>query len=373
MSFRLFIYYCALCGGWAAFFGWILGKLIYPQNEIGKTGIRGMFLGMLVALGLSLVDALWNVSFKQVGAVLQRVGVAVLVGCVGGLLGGILGQYLYQPTEAGSVTEKLFTILLIFGWALTGLLLGFAQGFMAGRILIGLIAGPLSGLLLSILGVVLLGRPALAFIFGWVLTGLLLGTSIGVFEVLSSIIRQQDLQGAKKKLLKGLIGGTTGGLVGGILALLLRSAWEKILNNPPDTERVLSPTAWGFVALGMCIGLLIGLAQVILKEAWIKVEKGRRAGREMILTKERTTIGRAESCDIGLFGDNQIEKLHAAILLTGNRYYLEDAATPTGTYVNDRKVMGRVPLQSGDLIRVGNSVLCFRERQKRSNGQLQPR
>src|SRR5262249_54728727 len=151
-----------------------------------------------VALGLSLVDALWNLSFKQVGAVLQRVGVAVLVGCVGGLLGGILGQYLYQPTEAGSVTEKVFTIFLLLGWGLTGLLLGFAQGFMAGRLVIGLIAGAASGLLLGLLGVLLLGRPALAFIFGWTLTGLLLGTSIGVFEVLSGILRQQDLQGAKK-------------------------------------------------------------------------------------------------------------------------------------------------------------------------------
>ena len=59
----------------------------------------------------------------------------------------------------------------------------------------------------------------------------------------------------------------------------------------------------GFVALGMCIGLLIGLAQVILKEAWVRVEAGFRAGREMILSKPEVTIGRAESCDIGLFGD----------------------------------------------------------------------
>src|SRR5262245_41306042 len=106
MSFRLFIYYCALCGGWAAFFGWILGRLIYPHNDIGRAGIRGMFLGMLVALGLSMVDALWNVSLKQVLQILQRVGVAVLVGCVGGLLGGIVGQALFN----------LSAIFFVFGW-----------------------------------------------------------------------------------------------------------------------------------------------------------------------------------------------------------------------------------------------------------------
>ena len=45
----------------------------------------------------------------------------------------------------------------------------------------------------------------------------------------------------------------------------------------------------------------------------------------MMLSKDETTIGRAETCDIGLFGDNTIEQLHARILLKGNRYLLADA------------------------------------------------
>ena len=32
MSFRLFIYYCALCGGWAAFFGWMLGRAYWGRG-----------------------------------------------------------------------------------------------------------------------------------------------------------------------------------------------------------------------------------------------------------------------------------------------------------------------------------------------------
>jgi hypothetical protein len=264
-----------------------------------------MFLGMLVALGLSLVDALWNLSLRQLGSVSLRVGMAVLVGCVGGLLGGMLGQILLDATKLD-----------------------------------------------------------LFYVFGWTLTGLLIGAAIGVFEVLSSMVRQQDVRGSSRKMLKALIGGTIGGLLGGILSLLLRLAWSKVFAGK-DPEALWSPTAMGFVALGMCIGLLIGLAQVILKEAWIRIEVGRRAGKEMILTKEKTSIGRAEACDIGLFGDNQIEKFHAWILQAGNRYYVEDGKTPAGTFVNDQPVVGRVPLQSGDLIRVGNSVLRFRERQKR--------
>jgi hypothetical protein len=312
MSFRLFIYYCALCGGWAAFFGWALGRVLSPSGEVGSAGIKGAFLGLAVALGLGLVDALWNLSLRNIVQVVARVGTAVLIGFVGGLIGGMLGQILYSAT----------------------------------------------------------GGLGLFLVFGWTLTGMLIGTSIGVFEILSSVLRQADVSGSRKKLINGLIGGTAGGLLGGILALLLRTAWAKIFSDK-DPELVWSPTAMGFVALGMCIGLLIGLAQVILKEAWVRIESGRRAGKEMILSKEKTTIGRAESCDIGLFGDNAIERLHAYILMSGSQYYLEDAKTPAGTFVNDQPVVGRVPLRSGDRIRVGASVLCFRERQKRrqANGR----
>jgi len=298
MSFRLFIYYCALCGGWAALLGWMLGEFTAPDKPLGRAGIMALFLGLMLALGLSLVDAMWNLGLRQPGKVIGRVSVAILVGAVAGLVGGIVGQALFEATQL---------------------------------------------------------RPF--FVLGWTLTGLLIGASIGVFEILSSLVRQRDVSGARKKLLKCLIGGTAGGILGGILAMLLKMGWE--------SADALSPTAMGFVALGMCIGLLVGLAQVILKEAWIRVEAGFRSGREMILAKERTTIGRAESCDIGLFGDNTIEKLHASILQAGSRYYVEDASTPVGTFVNDQPVRGRMQLNSGDLIRVGKSLLRFNERRKK--------
>jgi hypothetical protein len=303
MSFRLFIYYCALCGGWAAFFGWAMGKPFDLASNIKKDGIRGMLLGLCVALGLSALDAVWNLGLRRMGEVSLRVGVAVLVGCVGGALGGMLGSALFNL------------------W------------------------GPF-------------------FVVGWTLTGLLIGISIGVFEVLAGLIRQQNMTGSIRKLMHGLYGGAAGGLLGGVLALLFAKMMASIFSGK-DENSLWSPTAMGFVALGLCIGLLIGLAQVILKEAWIKVEAGFRAGRELILSKEKTTVGRAESCDIGLFGDNTIERLHAQIVQQGNRYFLEDANTPSGTYLNDVRIQQRAPLNSGDLIRVGKSVLCFRERQKR--------
>ncbi len=314
MSFRLFIYYCAICGGWAAFFGWGLGRLVATTHrQLANAGLKGLLLGLFIALGLGLVDALWSLSVRQMGQVVLRVLVAVLVGCVAGLLGGIIGQVFFGVTS-NAIVRAIFTV------------------------------------------------------FGWTLMGLLIGVSVGVFEVLSSLVRAQDLGGAGKKVVNGLLGGTVGGVLGGLLSVLLHGVWEGIFTGK-DQASLWSPSSMGSVALGVCIGLLIGLAQVIFKEAWIKVESGFRAGREKILAKGEVTIGRAESCDIGLFGDNAVERLHARILKKGNDYYLLDAGTSTGTYLNGRPVQRPELLHSGDAIKVGNSLLRFGERQKHKQVQ----
>lgn len=313
MSFRLFIYYCALCGGGGAFLGWMLGRPIHLRNDILTQGLKGMFLGLAVALALALVDALWVLSLRRWAAVGLRVATAVAVGTVGGLFGGLVGQALY-------------------GWKELGVFL----------------------------------------VLGWTITGFLIGVSLGVFDLLSSLARGQDPNAALRKILKGVLGGTLGGIVGGMLSLLLLAGWTRLLGGDPLAaglvpaveSRLWSPSAWGFVVLGACIGLLIGLAQVILKEAWLKVEAGFRQGREIILSKSEVTIGRAESCDIGLFGDPQVEKLHAHIRQENNRYVLIDEGA--GTYVNEELIHSPRILRSGDAIRMGQCVLRFGERRKQT-------
>src|SRR5712692_9754553 len=125
MSFRLFIYYCALCGGWAAFVGWGLGRIISLDNRIIEAGLKGMELGMLVALGLGLVDALWNVSLSRFGQVAVRVLLAVMVGSVGGLIGGTVGQAMYDLPK---LPGFLLPVFLVMGWTITGFLIGASLG-----------------------------------------------------------------------------------------------------------------------------------------------------------------------------------------------------------------------------------------------------
>jgi hypothetical protein len=312
MSFRLFVYYSAVCAAWAAFAGWALGRLLAPSDQAaeatyGRAITQGVLLGLLVAFAAGLVDALWNRSGSQSVGVLVKVFVAVAVGCLGGLVGAGVGQFLVNSvSKAGGAGEALAPVFVVLGWTLTGLAVG---------------------------------------------------ASVGVYDILAAVGRRQDLRGAVAKLRNGALGGVLGGLVGGVLYTLL-----PLFARGKD---LLTPSAVGFVALGLSIGLLIGLAQVILKEAWVRVESGFRAGRELILSKAETVIGRAESCDVGLFGDNRVERAHARIRVENNRYVLADAGTPAGTFLNGERVTQPTPLKNGDAIQVGNSVLRFGERQKR--------
>lgn len=298
MSFKLFIYYCALCGGWAAFLCWGFAQasgIRGIESEYGRAALIAALLGLLVAGGIGAMDALLNaVGFERVTRVLVCLG----VGLVGGLLGGLLGQVLYS---------KMHVPLFV----------------------------------------------------GWILVGICVGASLGVYDLLRGLTTKGDMHMPVKKTLNGVYGGFLGGFLGGVLFGMLLSI-KRIHAEIPHTDLAI-----GLVILGLCIGLLVGLAQVVLKEAWVKVAKGFRAGREVMLSKEETTIGRAEGCDLGMFGDNAIEKLHARILLKNNRYLLADADTPSGTYLNDERISEPTPLKSGDMIRVGNSVIEFGERQKR--------
>jgi hypothetical protein len=309
MSFRAYIIYCALYGGCAALIGWALGRPIELSDEVIETALHGLLGGLMIALTLALIDGMWNFSSARLPEVALRMLTAAGVGCIAGFLGGMIGGGLYK-------------------WQ----------------------------------------KWSAFFVLGWTLTGLLIGASLGVYDLFARLLREEDARGARRKVINGLIGGGLGGLLGGALAQVFQGLWSLIVDwvgSSLSPDKLWSPGATGFVVLGMLIGLLIGLAQVILKEAWLKVEAGFRPGRELMLEKDQVVIGRAEGSDVALFGDPQVEKVHARIVRKADRYVLTDADTPGGTFVNGRRIDGPTPLRTGDLIRVGKCALRFGERQKR--------
>ena len=78
----------------------------------------------------------------------------------------------------------------------------------------------------------------------------------------------------------------------------------------------------------------------------------------MRLTTSRTFIGRDPGCDITI-NDHAMSRNHAAVDLLGRGYFLTDLDSTNGTYVNDELLRGRIPLEGGELIRMGGCILKF--------------
>ena len=78
---------------------------------------------------------------------------------------------------------------------------------------------------------------------------------------------------------------------------------------------------------------------------------------EWALDKERISIGRRPNNDIHI--DNlAVSGLHAAIVKTGNDFYVEDQGSTNGTQVNAKLVKSHL-LQDGDLIEFGKYQIKY--------------
>ncbi|RMG09326.1 MAG: FHA domain-containing protein [Planctomycetota bacterium] len=91
------------------------------------------------------------------------------------------------------------------------------------------------------------------------------------------------------------------------------------------------------------------------------VVDGPARGAFLSLGDRPLTVGRASSCDLVLEGDSRASHRHARVVpLGGGRYLLEDLESTNGTEVNGERI-AQVPLRPGDLLRVGRSLLVYRE------------
>lgn len=94
--------------------------------------------------------------------------------------------------------------------------------------------------------------------------------------------------------------------------------------------------------------------------AELVVVKGAHRGECVRLADAPITIGRAKTAQLALNEDTKVSHVHARITpFDGDRYILEDLSSTNGTFVNDERIE-QIPLRSGDLVRIGRSLLIFR-------------
>lgn len=245
---------------------------------------------------------------------------------VGGIIGAAIG--------AG--------INVVAGWSntqWTRLLARIAFGLLAGCI------GGATGILIGNLAY----ASGLPRALGFMVLGIGVGIVDGVYER------------SKSKIRNGLIGGLIGGLVGGILFDPISSAIA--------SGSGISSRATTFVILGICIGAMIGLAQVVLKEAWLTVLDGYRPGRQLILSQPITVLGRADHLQLPFLGpsNKDLEPEHLMIVRQSNgTYKVKDNDSRLGVSLNYKQI-SESPLVDGDVVKIGVNLVRFNQSKRKGS------
>jgi FHA domain/Bacterial regulatory proteins, luxR family len=88
-------------------------------------------------------------------------------------------------------------------------------------------------------------------------------------------------------------------------------------------------------------------------------------GRHRLLSleaeRDRVAMGRRSSADLPLSWDEEVSRLHAELVRHGEEWTIEDnGLSMNGSFVNGEPVRGHRRLHDGDAIRLGASVVVFR-------------
>jgi pSer/pThr/pTyr-binding forkhead associated (FHA) protein/CDP-diglyceride synthetase len=279
--------------------------------------IIGLVSGLLIGLALGIAEALGRLSPREAR---QGVIVGALLGAGGGVIGVTFGNAFYNAMRALAGGSP-------YGPQLPGNLPPEAR--------ISVVPSPLAFLLM------LIGRG-----LGWALIGAFIGLSQGI----AAASLRRTINGA----VGGFVGGGLGGSVFEILVWLNKGGFA---NFPPEMIRFIS-----FCCTGGAIGLFIGFAGELAKKAWLVRLVGLNEGKQYVIEKPETVLGRSELVDVPIFGDPDVAERHALIFRQGERFYVEDLGSYSGTRVNDDLISDKVMLKDRDVITVGKTRLLFREK-----------
>ena len=81
------------------------------------------------------------------------------------------------------------------------------------------------------------------------------------------------------------------------------------------------------------------------------------ATAEVFALGEEVTIGRAPGCSVPLADDTFVSQLHARIYVREGQPFVEDLGSTNGTFLNQTRLTGTMPLRRGDRLQVGQTVM----------------
>lgn len=270
---------------------------------------------------------------KAIGMILFAV-VAAMVSMAIGMADGIVCRAPRRILLAGAV----------------GLVVGFLGGFVS-HIIANLVYMPLTTMATAQHGDAAGGMTTLGFLMqtggrglAWCLVGMAMGLAQGI------ALRSTRL------LIYGFLGGVIGGLLGGLLFDPVQFLIVGADSPSAHWSRLI-----GLLVIGGAVGAMIGVVELLARDAWLRMVQGPLAGKEFVIFKDIMHLGSSPRSEIYLFNDPQVEPQHATIRSVGDNYEIECDARTHGLLVNGRP-MQRGRLHHGDQIEIGRTVFSFQKR-----------
>lgn len=283
-----------------------------------------------------------------------------MLGLVGGTVAWTVGEPFWYHAESLFKGIPLLRDNIDVAYAsILGFYLGFFLGASEGLLSLdrrklarGLLFGSIAGVLGGFFGVLggnflftLIGRSWIGRCLGWSVFGALLGVAPGM------ALKQVD------RAARGFLGGAVGGFAGGFVFITVATLFELAIYG-----RMLS-----IPLLGLIIGACYGLAEQLLRRAWLTVLSGSAEGYEFALSTT-ATIGSGQRADLRLVSDPPLPGVGIELTLTDGRYVLKKLDLDQVT-VNNKPVETAV-LADGDLIRVRGIRILFSHKDGKGEAKL---
>lgn len=90
----------------------------------------------------------------------------------------------------------------------------------------------------------------------------------------------------------------------------------------------------------------------------LEVLTGAEAERQYPLIQDKVRLGRHPACEVHI-DVNSVSRFHAHLLREGDRYAIEDLNSRNGTFVNGKKIEGRVQLRDNDRVKICDVLFVF--------------
>jgi DNA-binding winged helix-turn-helix (wHTH) protein len=138
------------------------------------------------------------------------------------------------------------------------------------------------------------------------------------------------------------------------LAKLITEIRHGIGDDARDARLVRTVHGFGYAFTGAVEPIRGESIEPVGLRCWLRWE-----GRELLIQKHRTIIGRDSGADVRLESP-RISRQHAQVVIDGPRALIEDLGSKNGTFLRDQRITMPTPLTHGDEIRIGPFLLTFR-------------